>query len=118
MVVHPECNPDVVRASDMAGSTTALIKFVREAKPGSTVYVGTEAHLVQRLAVEAASRGVTVKPLFFSVCTHMAKVTPEKLLKTLQGIADHTAVPDSVQENEAEEARASLQSMLDVMQAQ
>ncbi len=116
VVVHPECSPEVVQASDISGSTTAIINTVQEAKPGSTVYVGTEAHLVQRLAAEAAARGVTVKPLFFSACSHMAKVTPENLCTTLAAVANGTATEVKVSQEEAEPARLALQRMLDVMQ--
>ena len=115
IVVHPECLPEVVAASDVSGSTTTIIRVVREAKPGSVIYVGTESNLVWRLAEEAVARQVTVKPLAVSVCSNMARVTPENLRATLEAIAEGTAQPVHVDERDAEPARASLRRMLDAM---
>ena len=115
VVVHPECSPEVVAASDVSGSTTTIIRVVREAKPGDVICVGTESNLVWRLAEEAAARQVTVKPLAVSTCTNMARVTPENLKATLEAIAEGTAQPVRVDERDAEPARASLRRMLDAM---
>ena len=115
VTVHPECAPDVVAAADVSGSTTAIIRVVREARPGDTVYVGTESNLVWRLAEESVERQVTVKPLAVSTCSNMARVTPENLKATLESIAEGTARPVHVDERDAEPARASLRRMLDAM---
>lgn len=114
VVVHPECDPSVVDAADVAGSTTVIIRTVREAKPGSVVCVGTEVNLVKRLAVEAEARGVRVVSMLDSSCSHMAAVTPEKLLSTLQAIENGTATPVRVQPEDAEPARLALERMLAV----
>jgi len=114
IVVHPECSPEVVLASDVSGSTTSIIRCVRNAAAGDIIYIGTEAHLVWRLAAEAAQRGVTVKPLRLSACSCMAQVTPEKLRDTLRDIVEGSASPVRVAEEEAGGARLALQRMLDV----
>lgn len=112
VVVHPECDPSVVRAADVSGSTTAIIKAVREAAPGSVVCVGTEINLVRRLEAEAAERSVRVVPLLESACSHMAAVTPEKLLQTLLAIEKGTATPVGITLQDAEPARMALERML------
>src|SRR6185369_17558455 len=61
VLVHPECTKEVVDKSDLAGSTEFIMKVIREAEPGTRWVVGTEFHLVQRLAREAAARGVSVR---------------------------------------------------------
>lgn len=114
VVVHPECDPTVVEAADVSGSTTVIIRTVREARPGSVVFVGTEINLVQRLALEAEPRGVRVLPLLHSSCSHMAAVTPEKLLRTLRDIENGTASPVQIQPEDAEPARRALERMLAV----
>lgn len=114
VVVHPECDPAVVNAADISGSTTTIIRAVREAKPGTVVCVGTEINLVQRLAVEAQLRGVRVLPLLHSACSHMAAVTPEKLLESLQSIENNTATPVRVLAEDAKPARLALERMLHV----
>lgn len=113
VLVHPECSPEVVALADFVGSTSAMIKAVDAAPHGATLIVGTEWHLVNRLAQRHAGRK-TVLPLFKSICSDMSKTTEEKLLHTLRGIADNTAVPVRVDPDEASLARKTLQTMLDV----
>ena len=114
VVVHPECDPEVVLASDISGSTTTIIRSVHEAPSGSVLHVGTEAHLVWRLAEEGAARGVNVRPLKISACSCMAQVTPEKLCATLRAVVAGTASPVRVAEKDAGFARLALQRMLDI----
>ena len=54
VIVHPEVPWDVVQAADDSGSTEYILKQVRESAPGSVWAVGTEVHLVNRLAHEVA----------------------------------------------------------------
>ena len=50
VLVHPECKWEVVQKADLAGSTEYIIKTLEQAPPGSHWAVGTEMHLVNRLA--------------------------------------------------------------------
>src|SRR5262249_31800570 len=52
ILVHPECMMSVVDAADLVGSTEFILKTIAEAPAGSTWAVGTELHLVNRLAAE------------------------------------------------------------------
>lgn len=113
VLVHPECSPEVVALADFVGSTSAMIKAVDAAQDGATLIVGTEWHLVNRLAQRHAGRK-TVLPLFESICSDMSKTTEEKLLRVLRGIAAGTAEPVRVDPDEAALARKTLQTMLDV----
>lgn len=113
VIVHPECPPEVVDASDMAGSTSALIRYTAEAPAGSIIAVGTEINLVERLAKRHAGK-VKIIPLAVKSCDDMAKVTPETLLRTLQAIADgEPPAPVYVDPAEASPARDSLTRMLE-----
>ncbi len=114
IVVHPECTPEVVAASDAAGSTSFIIRYAEEAPDGSTVVIGTELNLVERLALVHAGR-LTVLPLVESECTHMAQTTEERLAATLDAIAEGrddfvVKAPGDLREN----ARAALERMLQV----
>ena len=111
IVVHPECDPEVVQRADGAGSTTYLIKAVENAPDGSTVIVGTEWNLVNRLAREHAGR-VTVLPIKDAVCSNMVKTTEENLLALLENI-EH-AEPVTVPEKIAVPAARALETMLTV----
>jgi quinolinate synthase len=106
--VHPECDPEVVGMADGAGSTTYLIKAVAEAPSGSTVYVGTEFSLVNRLAARHPDK--TIRPLRTALCSNMAKITEANLSRMLQELG--TALPVQVKEHIARPARLALERML------
>ena len=112
VAVHPECSPEVVLAADAAGSTSFLIDYVKNAPQGSTVFIGTETNLVERLRAQYADH-CTVLRLRRAYCSHMAKITESKLLSTLQAIADGTAQGVRVPKSHMTPARASLERMLD-----
>ncbi len=51
VIVHPECAHDVVELADRVGSTERIQEWVAgRAAPGAVLAVGTEIHMVQRLA--------------------------------------------------------------------
>ncbi len=109
IIVHPETPRDVVEAVDAHGSTAQIIDYVRAMPDGSTVVVGTELNLVQRLAQEQRDR-ISVKALAPSVCANMAKTNEENLLQTLIEWPESQViqVPDCI----AVDARLALQTML------
>ena len=89
VMVHPECSHEVVERADLAGSTEGIIKAIEEAKPGTRWALGTETHLVNRLAVAAAKRGVHVKMLSGCqcLCTTMYRIDMPHLLWVLDNLA-------------------------------
>ena len=89
VIVHPECSQDVVDAADMSGSTEHIIRTIEAAPPGSRWAVGTEVHLVNRLARAAAGRDVFVRILSDCqcLCTTMYRIDPQHLLWSLDRIA-------------------------------
>lgn len=111
IVVHPECSPSVVEASDGNGSTTFLIKYAEEADDGTTIYIGTEENLVNRLAARYEGRKV-IRPLLSSQCEDMGKITVEKLADTLENL--NYSNPVTVSNAIREPARRALERMLAV----
>jgi quinolinate synthase len=101
MIVHPEVPWEVVQAADDAGSTEYIIKTVKESPAGSTWAVGTEIHLVNRLAREVApDRTVVSLDQFGCLCSTMFRVSPNHLLWVLEGLVDgdvhnRIVVPDA-----------------------
>jgi quinolinate synthase len=89
VIVHPEVPWDVVQASDDAGSTEYILKTVRDGPVGSVWAVGTEVHLVNRLANEVAP-GKTVVSLdqFGCLCSTMFRVSPNHLLWILEELVE------------------------------
>jgi len=96
VIVHPECCQEVVELADKVGSTEFIIREIESAKPGSSWAVGTEVHLVNRLAQRAAERGVRVRILSDCqcLCTTMYRIDQAHLLWVL----DHLAVGRVVNE--------------------
>ncbi|XVJ61018.1 MAG: quinolinate synthase NadA [Tepidisphaera sp.] len=92
ILVHPECAKEVVDKADLAGSTEFIINTIRAAKPGSRWAIGTEFHLVARLAKEAAAReGGAVHVRILSdcqcLCTTMYRIDQPHLLWVLDNLA-------------------------------
>jgi quinolinate synthase len=87
VIVHPEVPWDVVQAADDSGSTEYIITQVKASPEGSIWAVGTEVHLVNRLAEEVAP-GKTVLSLdqFGCLCSTMFRVSPNHLLWILEGL--------------------------------
>jgi quinolinate synthase len=89
VIVHPEVPWDVVQAADDAGSTEYIIKTVKESPAATTWAVGTEVHLVNRLARQVApERTVLSLDQFGCLCSTMFRVSPNHLLWTLEGLVD------------------------------
>jgi quinolinate synthase len=100
VIVHPEVPWEVVQAADDSGSTEYIIRTVKESPEGSIWAVGTEVHLVSRLAREVApARTVLSLDQFGCLCSTMFRVSPNHLLWVLEGLVEgqvynRVTVPD------------------------
>jgi quinolinate synthase len=100
VIVHPEVPWDVVQAADDSGSTEYIINQVKSSPKGSVWAVGTEIHLVSRLAREVApDRTVHSLDQFGCLCSTMFRVSPNHLLWILEELAagavhNRIVVPD------------------------
>ncbi|GAB4506164.1 MAG: quinolinate synthase NadA [Anaerolineales bacterium] len=100
IVVHPECTAEVVARADAAASTSGIVRYVRDLPAGATVAIGTEIHLVERLAAQNPDK--TVVPLARSQCGAMYRITPQALAYTLDELTqgrfvNRVRVPKSIQ---------------------
>ncbi len=88
ILVHPECCKEVVDLADLAGSTEFIINTIKDAAPGTRWAIGTEVHLVNRLANEHKERGVEVTMLSDCqcLCTTMYRINQPHLLWVLDGL--------------------------------
>ncbi len=110
IVVHPECTEEVVAQADAVGSTSYIVNYVKDAPQDSTIVVGTETNLIQRLAFEYPDKNVL--ELHRSLCPNMFKINPDNLLWTLENIGEANQV--IVDEGVKEEARKALDRMLNL----
>ena len=89
VIVHPEVPWEVVQAADDAGSTEYIINTVKNSPAGSVWAVGTEIHLVNRLAQQVhPERTVLSLDQFGCLCSTMFRVSPNHLLWILEGLVD------------------------------
>jgi quinolinate synthase len=116
VIVHPECTFDVVQAADEVGSTEFIINTVSNSPEGSAWAVGTEVHLVNRLAASVApARTVVTLDALGCLCSTMFRVSPNHLLWILEGLASgevHNRIV--VSEPTKTWARVALDRMLDL----
>jgi len=108
IVVHPECTHEVVALADACGSTSFIVKYVKEAPSGSTIVIGTEINLIHRLALEYPDKKVL--DLHNSLCPNMFKINPGNLLWALNNIGEVNVV--SIPERIKEGAKLALDRML------
>lgn len=89
VIVHPECDASVVAKADLVGSTEYIIKTLEAAPAGSKWAVGTEVHLINRLAAQLAGR-VTVRSLsgIQCLCTTMYRIDLKHLLWVLDNLVE------------------------------
>jgi quinolinate synthase len=115
IMVHPECNFEVVKNSDKVGSTSFIMKTVEEAPAGSSWAIGTEHHLVNRLKHEHPDQFVTTLAPYACECATMYRISPEALLNILEGIKNGVVKNQIVvPEETAKWANVALQRMLDI----
>ncbi len=116
VIVHPECTWDVVQAADDSGSTEYIIRKVTESPIGSKWAIGTEQHLVNRLAsLLEPDRSVRTLDPIGCVCSTMFRVSPNHLLWVLESLTDGTVQNQIVVPNhEKKWTRIALDRMLKI----
>lgn len=118
VIVHPECRWEVCQKADALGSTERLIHLVEAAPEGSRFAIGTEIHLVNRLAREYASMGKTIITLDDTgcLCTTMYRISPQHLAWALENLVEGRVVnPIKVRQDVKHWARVALDRMLEVV---
>jgi quinolinate synthase len=115
VLVHPECAQEVVDLADLAGSTEFIIDTIDRAAPGSQWSVGTEIHLVNRIARRAVERSVDVRILSDCqcLCTTMYRIDQAHMAWCLDQLAAGKVVNRISVHPEAKRlARLALERML------
>jgi len=116
VIAHPECRWEVCQKADALGSTERLIALVEEAPEGTMFAVGTEIHLVNRLAKLAAEQGKRVITLDDTgcLCTTMYRISPQHLCWALENLVEGRVVNRiQVRKNMKHWARVALDRMLE-----
>jgi quinolinate synthase len=113
VLVHPECQYEVVGAADLVGSTEYIIKTIEAAPAGSSWAVGTELNLVRRLARQHPDKQVVFLEKNVCYCSTMNRIDLPHLVHSLESlvrgeVVNRIVVPDRV----AADARLALDRML------
>ncbi|MEM6500178.1 MAG: quinolinate synthase, partial [Pseudomonadota bacterium] len=104
ILAHPECPPDVLEASDFAGSTAALANYVKDESPAKVVLL-TECSMSDNVA--AVNPGVNfVRPC--NLCPHMKKITLENILDCLIEMKHEVTMEEGIRVK----AKAAIDAML------
>jgi quinolinate synthase len=117
VIVHPECRWEVCQKSDALGSTERLIALVEQAPAGTMFAVGTEIHLVNRMARRFAAEGKRVITLDDTgcLCTTMYRITPQHLAWALENLVEGRVVNQiQVRPRVKRWAKVALDRMLEV----
>jgi quinolinate synthase len=117
VIVHPECRWEVCQKADALGSTERLIKIVEDAPSGSMFAIGTEIHLVNRLARRFAPEGKKIITLDDTgcLCTTMYRISPQHLAWALENLVEGRVVNRiQVRPGVKHWAKVALDRMLEV----
>lgn len=107
IVAHPECPLEVTAVADFTGSTSGMINYAKDQKPGAKVLLVTECSMASNIEQEA--KGVEfIKPC--NLCPHMKRITLPKILESLVNMREEVIV-DPVM---AEKARQAVERMVNL----
>jgi quinolinate synthase len=113
VIVHPECQHEVVKNSDVIGSTEMIIKTVSAAPSGSSWAVGTELNLVKRLAASNPDKNVIFLDKTVCYCSTMNRIDLPHLVWAMESLVEGRLVNQiKVDERTAHHARVALERML------
>ena len=103
VIAHPECPPDVIKASDFTGSTSGMIKYVKDKQPEKVMMV-TECSMSDNVQVDNPNVKF-IRPC--NLCPHMKRITLPKILDCLENENN-----EIIMSNETiEKARKSVERM-------
>lgn len=108
ILVHPECNPLVVKHADFVGSTAQILEYARSHDDKAFI-IGTEMGILHTLRSENMTKKFTLlSPAL--ICYNMKKTSLEDVLYVLKTEENEIKVEESIREK----AYVSLKRMLDI----
>ena len=106
IIAHPECPPDVITASDFAGSTSSMVKYVKNSQPKKVLLV-TECSMSDNIQIENPNVEF-IKPC--NLCPYMKKITLKKIFNCLQKENNEIKIGHNI----SARARMSVQRMAEI----
>ena len=116
VVVHPECAHEVVALADRVGSTERILDWVEAAPAGAVLGIGTEIHMVQRMAAENPDKTVVSLDPLVCPCSTMFRIDAPHLCWVLENLVEGRVVNRiTVDEETKEWAKVALERMLAIV---
>ena len=113
VLVHPECQHDVVSNADVVGSTEMIIKTVSQSPAGSKWAIGTELNLVQRLANENPDKQIVFLDKAVCYCSTMNRIDLPHLVWAMESLVSGRLINQiKVEAEVAKYAKVALDQML------
>jgi quinolinate synthase len=113
IIVHPECQHEVVTAADVVGSTEKIIQTVSNSPAGSKWAVGTELNLVSRLATLNPDKEVVFLDKTVCYCSTMNRIDLPHLVWAMESVvAGHIVNEIKVDPQVAKYSKLALEQML------
>ena len=106
IIAHPECPPEVIKASDFAGSTSGMINYVKDNQPKKVMMV-TECSMSDNIQVENPNVEF-IRPC--NMCPHMKKITLPKILDCLENETNEIIMDQET----IDKARLSVEKMVSI----
>jgi quinolinate synthase len=107
ILVHPECQPEVIEIADFAFSTNGMVTHAKTSQKKEFI-IGTEKGLCYRLEKEIPDKNFY--PVPSAVCPNMKKITVAKVLKSLETLEPKISLSEEIMRK----ARVPLQRMMDL----
>ena len=113
IIVHPECQHEVVTAADVVGSTEKIIQTVSNSPAGSKWAVGTELNLVSRLAAANPDKTVLFLDKTVCYCSTMNRIDLPHLVWAMESVVAGQIVNEiKVDPTIAKYSKLALEQML------
>ncbi|MEY3168131.1 MAG: hypothetical protein RLY44_111 [Actinomycetota bacterium] len=113
VLVHPECQYDVVKSADVVGSTEMIIKTVANSPASSIWAVGTELNLVKRLAASNPDKKILFLDKTICYCSTMNRIDLPHLVWAMESLAAGKVVNQiKVADGIARDSKVALERML------
>jgi quinolinate synthase len=113
VLVHPECQHDVVSNADVVGSTEMIIKTVTQSPAGAKWAIGTELNLVQRLAKENPDKQIVFLDKTVCYCSTMNRIDLPHLVWAMESLVSGRLINQiKVEDEVAKYAKVALDQML------
>lgn len=115
IIVHPEVSEEVAKKADLIGSTEFIVKTIESAEKGSKWAIGTEVHLVNRLAKNNPDKQIRLLSGPVCMCSMMDRTSPQHVAYVLDSLLQGKVVNRvQVKPDIAKEALSAIKRMIEL----